>query len=86
MTILPETTGPAVRAAIAALDSFGAVTQRQATQLLGMWTRYDELTPADIDLIMVYYRTGTPDGPDAPDDVPVRLVPPYVQSHRAGTR
>jgi hypothetical protein len=65
---------PVVRAAVRALDAFGAHSAREATILLGYWCRRDELTPADIDEVLSYYqdpentrpvpapRTG-PDGP-----------------------
>ena len=86
MTILPETTGPAVRAAIAALDSFGAVTQRQATQLLGFWARYPELTADDIAVVLSHYGDrgevpGTQPSSE-PEPVPPLRQPGYVTSHR----
>ena len=94
MHIIPDTR-PIVRAAVAALDAFGATTARQATQLLGYWARYDELTAADIDVVLTYFRhtdpTLAPRGLDDGDPTGFtydreaderetgRLVPPYVQ-------
>ena len=94
MHIIPDTR-PVVRAAVAALDAFGAATARQATQLLGYWARYDELTSADIDAVLSYFRCTDPtpaprsrnDGDstgltydrEANEPEPGRLVPPYVQ-------
>lgn len=63
MHIIPDTR-PVVRAAVRALDAFGATTARQATQLLGYWARYAELTPAEIDAVLSYFRhTGPTPGP-----------------------
>lgn len=92
MHIIPDTR-PVVRAAVRALDAFGATTARQATQLLGLWARYHELTPAEIDAVLSYYQhtdpvparrpaeddpAGHPYRRDGNATEPGRLVPPYV--------
>jgi len=48
-------TSPLVRAAVVALDGFGALSQREARTLLGMWARRDQLTAADVDLVLLHY-------------------------------
>lgn len=48
---------PLVRAAIAALDAFGALSQAQARVLLGLWVRRDELTNAEVVIVLSHYPT-----------------------------
>lgn len=89
-----RTLPPLVRAAVVALDALGAVSAREATILIGYWARRNELTADDIAVVLSHYGDrgevpGTqpePDGnpPEAEPDR--RLVPAYVQSHRAGPR
>jgi hypothetical protein len=58
MHIMPElrpTARPTARAAVIALDAFGAVSAREATILIGYWARRNELTPADIDAVLSHY-------------------------------
>jgi hypothetical protein len=104
VTILPDHAHPLVRAAVTALDSFGAVSAREATILIGYWARRDQLTPADVDAILSHYgdRPADPSpapvpapGPSpaddplgmgyqpAPDELDLRLVPPYVEGYPA---
>ena len=90
MTILPDHAHPLVRAAIADIDHFGAVTLHQARALLGMWGRRDQLTDAQVAEVLGCYIDGGTiygDPPEAaPDPVPPLRQPGYVTSHRAGTR
>ena len=77
MHIIPDTR-PVVRAAVAALDAFGAATARQATQLLGYWARYDELTSADIDAVLSYSGAPTRRPPRAAVTTATRPVSPMT--------
>lgn len=54
-TSTDPTLTPAVRAAITALDTFGAVNVRTATALLGYWRRRDELSDADVAAVLAHY-------------------------------
>jgi hypothetical protein len=66
VTILPDHAHPLVRAAVTALDSFGAVSAREATILIGYWARRDELTAADITDVLSHYGDRSADRPPAP--------------------
>ncbi|WP_422733013.1 hypothetical protein ACN26Y_17255 [Micromonospora sp. WMMD558] len=78
MTITPDHQS-VVRAAVAALDAFGAHSAREATILIGYWCRRDELTPDDVDAVLRRY-------PDrATDSLPPTPTPYTAASpHRAG--
>lgn len=87
MGILPDPAHPLVRAAITDIDHFGAVTLHQARALLGMWGRRDQLTDAQVSEVLAHYIDGSTVYGDQPEPEPERrLVPGYVQSHRAGPR
>lgn len=55
----PAIPRPIVRAAIAALDEFGATSAREASILLGYWCRRDQLGQADIVDILAAYGDAT---------------------------
>lgn len=59
MTV-PVDTHPIVRAAVAALDSFGAVDQPSATRLLSLWSRQGELTLAEAAAVLNFYPAVDP--------------------------
>lgn len=67
---------PLVRAAIAALDAFGAVSQREARTLLGMWARRDQLTPGEVGRVLDHYPT--------PGSVPARRQHPTGLDYERG--
>ena len=85
MHIIPDTR-PIVRAAVAALDAFGATTARQATQLLGYWARYDELTAADIDVVLTYFGIPTRRSPHAAWMTATRPVSPTTAKPTSAKR
>jgi len=87
VTIIPDSTTvpPPVRAAIVALDAFGAISRRQARILLGYWAGRAQLTTADVDQVLTHYpvnvRPADPTGLtyQRDDDVPaVEPVPDHV--------
>lgn len=59
---------PAIRAAVAALDSFGAISQREARTLLGYWARRDQLTDVDVETVLAHYASAPVADPDDLDD------------------
>lgn len=54
-------TAPIVRAAVNALDGFGALSQREARTLLGYWARRDKLTDKDVAEVLAHYGDTTGD-------------------------
>ena len=97
MTV-PVDTYPAVRAAVVALDSFGALDRPTAASLLAMWARRFQLSSAEVRQVLDHYpaeakvRTAGTDfgtGFDfsrEPDDVSGAAVPPYVGGGPLGRR
>lgn len=57
---------PLVRAAIAALDAFGAIQRLQVLILLPLWSRATELSEAQFDAVIAAY----PPPPGEPDELP----------------
>jgi hypothetical protein len=81
VNIMPDDLlSPIVRAAIVALDSFGAVTVSEAHVLIGMWCRRRELSDADVAGILGHYDDQRPRAPRALP-TPRRPAP---GSHRPG--
>ena len=60
MHTVPISSSPRVRAAVAALDSFGAIDQPTATRLLSMWSRQGELTLAEAAAVLNFYPPTDP--------------------------
>jgi len=88
----PSTLPPLVRAAVHALDTFGAVSAREARTLLGYWARRDQLSPDEVDQVLTQYpisaRPADPTGfLHERDEVPTgEPVPDHVDGWHAGGR
>ena len=89
MQTLSADTHPVVRAAVAALDAFGATDRPTATYLLGCWVRRFQLTAPDVAAILNHYPLTDPCGFDysrEPDNGAPDPLPPGVVGGPLGKR
>ena len=87
MTVPAADIHPVVRAAVTALDSFGAHDRRTAGDLLDCWARRFQLTDSEVRAVLAHYPGG--DGFDfsrEPDNGEPTPMPPGVVGTPLGRR
>ena len=87
MQTVPADIRPVVRAAVVALDSFGAMDRETASNLLDRWARRFQLSNTEIDQVLDHYPLADPAGfhySREMDDTAPEPVPPYVQGAPLG--
>jgi hypothetical protein len=78
MTV-PVDTNPLVRAAINALDAFGAMDRGTANELLTMWARRTQLLDAEVRAVLDFYPPA--DYCREHDDPTGGTVPEHIEGH-----